>query len=294
MSVLPDPGFLIVQTLNGLQLSALLFLLSIGLSVVFGLMNFINLAHGTLFMIGAYLGLSTMRAFDSFWLALLLAPVGVALLGAALYVLLLRHMQRMDPMRQVLVTFGLVFVGFEAVVIVWGPLPHGIEVPPLLSGGSTVLGQVYPTYRLFVIALGVAVFLLLHLGLERTRLGAIVRAGVDDRAMVAALGIDVGRVFFFVFCLGCLLAGLAGVVAAPVFSIFPGMDMSVLILALIVVVLGGPGSLKGAGLGSLIIGVADTYGQVVAPELARVTIYALMAGILICRPAGLIPVRGAH
>ena len=292
--MLLDPAFLIVQTLNGLQLSALLFLLSIGLSVVFGLMNFINLAHGTLFMLGAYFALSAARAFDSFWLVLLVAPVGVAVVGGLLYLVLLRHMQRADPMKQVLVTFGLIFVGLESVMIVWGPLPHTIDVPDLLAGSSSVLGQVYPTYRLFIIALGLAVFLLLYLGLERTRLGAIVRAGVDNRTMVAALGIDIGLVFFLVFCLGCGLAGLAGVVAAPVFSIFPGMDMSVLILALIVVVLGGPGSLKGAGLGSLIIGIADTYGQVLVPELARVTIYALMALILIFKPAGLVPVRSGH
>ena len=292
--MLLDPGFLIVQTLNGLQLSALLFLLSIGLSVVFGLMNFINLAHGTLFMVGAYLALSVVRAFESFWLALLLAPLGVALIGGVLYLVLLRHMQRADPMKQVLVTFGLIFVGTETVDIIWGSLPHIIEVPAVLSGRGSVLGQVYPTYRLFIIALGVAAFLLLHLGLERTRVGAIVRAGVDDRTMVAALGIDIGRVFFLVFCLGCLLAGVAGVVAAPVLAIAPGMDMSVLILALIVVVLGGPGSLKGVALGALIIGIADTYGQVVLPELARVTIYALMALILLIKPAGLIPVRSEH
>ena len=292
--MLLDPGFLIVQTLNGLQLSALLFLLSIGLSVVFGLMNFINLAHGTLFMVGAYLALSAVRAFDSFWLALLLAPLGVALIGGLLYLVLLRHMQRADPMKQVLVTFGLIFVGIETVDIIWGSLPHIIDVPALLSGRGSVLGQVYPTYRLFIIALGVAAFVLLYLGLERTRVGAIVRAGVDDRTMVAALGIDIGRVFFLVFCLGCLLAGVAGVIAAPVLSIAPGMDMTVLILALIVVVLGGPGSLKGVALGALIIGIADTYGQVVLPELARVTIYALMALILLIKPAGLIPVRGGH
>ena len=292
--MLLDPGFLIVQTLNGLQLSALLFLLSIGLSVVFGLMNFINLAHGTLFMVGAYLALSAVRAFDSFWLALLLAPLGVALVGGLLYLVLLRHMQRADPMKQVLVTFGLIFVGIETVDIIWGSLPHIIDVPALLSGRGSVLGQVYPTYRLFIIALGAAAFVLLYLGLERTRVGAIVRAGVDDRTMVAALGIDIGRVFFLVFCLGCLLAGVAGVIAAPVLSIAPGMDMTVLILALIVVVLGGPGSLKGVALGALIIGIADTYGQVVLPELARVTIYALMALILLIKPAGLIPVRGGH
>ena len=257
-------------------------------------MNFINLAHGTLFMVGAYLALSVVRAFESFWLALLLAPLGVALIGGVLYLVLLRHMQRADPMKQVLVTFGLIFVGIETVDIIWGSLPHIIEVPALLSGRGSVLGQVYPTYRLFIIALGVVAFLLLYLGLERTRVGAIVRAGVDDRTMVAALGIDIGRVFFLVFCLGCLLAGVAGVVAAPVLSIAPGMDMSVLILALIVVVLGGPGSLKGVALGALIIGIADTYGQVVLPELARVTIYALMALILLIKPAGLIPVRSGH
>ena len=292
--LLLDPQFLIVQTLNGLQLSALLFLLSIGLSVVFGLMNFINLAHGTLYMLGAYLALSAVRAFDSFWVALLLAPLGVALIGALLYALLLRHMQRADPMKQVLVTFGLIFVGFDAVRMVWGRLPHTIATPEMFSGSVTVLGQIYPAYRLFIIGLGVAAFVLLYLGLERTRLGAVVRAGVDDRTMVSALGINVDLAFFAVFCLGCWLAGVAGVVAAPVFSIFPGMDMSVLILALIVVVLGGPGSLKGAALGSLIIGMADTYGQVVLPEYARVTIYALMAVILVFKPAGLIPARPAH
>ena len=292
--MLLDPAFLIVQTLNGLQLSMLLFLLSIGLSVVFGMMNFINLAHGTLYMVGAYLALSSVRWFDSYWAALALAPLGVALIGAVFYAVLLRHMQRQSPMRQVLVTFGLIFVGFDAVRMVWGALPHTIPIPEALDGSVTVLGEVYPTYRLFIIAVGLAVLAALYLGLERTRLGAIVRAGVDDRRMVAALGIDVERAFFLVFCIGCWLAGLAGVVSAPVFSIFPGMDMSILILTLIVVVVGGPGSLKGAVVGSLVIGMVDTYGQVLAPEFARVTIYALMAVVLLVRPHGLFPVSQAH
>ena len=292
--MLLDPAFLIVQTLNGLQLSMLLFLLSIGLSVVFGMMNFINLAHGTLYMVGAYLALSSVRWFDSYWAALALAPLGVALIGAVFYAVLLRHMQRQSPMRQVLVTFGLIFVGFDAVRMVWGALPHTIPIPETLDGSVTVLGEVYPTYRLFIIAVGLAVLVALYFGLERTRLGAIVRAGVDDRRMVAALGIDVERAFFLVFCIGCWLAGLAGVVSAPVFSIFPGMDMSILILTLIVVVVGGPGSLKGAVVGSLVIGMVDTYGQVLAPEFARVTIYALMAVVLLVRPHGLFPVSQAH
>ena len=294
LDLLQDPAFHVVQVLNGLQLSALLFLLSIGLSVVFGLMNFINLAHGTLYMLGAYLALSVVSVFDSFWAALVIAPIGVALIGAVLYALLLRHMQRADPMKQVLVTFGLIFVGFDAVRIIWGRLPQTIHPPDLLSGSVEIFGQIYPSYRLFIIGLGVAVLVALHYGLERTRLGAIVRAGVDDRTMVAALGINVERAFFVVFCLGCFLAGLAGVIAAPVFSIFPGMDMSVLILALIVVVLGGPGSLKGAALGSLLVGMVDTYGIVIMPQFARVTIYALMAVVLLFKPAGLVPVRTMH
>lgn len=292
--MLLNPEFLIVQTLNGLQLSALLFLVSIGLSVTLGLMNFINLAHGTLFMLGAYLALSIMRVYESFWISLFLAPLGVTALGGLLYVALLRHMQQADPMKQVLVTFGLIFVGFEMVDIVWGSLAHSIDVPLLLTGRSIVFGWVYPTYRLFIIAVGLVVFGLLYLGLERSRIGAIIRAGVDNRTMVAILGINMGPVFFFVFSLGCLLAGLAGVVAAPVFSIVPGMDMSVLILSLIAVVIGGPGSLKGVAVSALIIGMVDTYGQVIIPELARVTIYALMALILLIKPSGLIPIRNAH
>nr|VFJ46522.1 MAG: amino acid/amide ABC transporter membrane protein 1, HAAT family [Candidatus Kentron sp. FW]VFJ70859.1 MAG: amino acid/amide ABC transporter membrane protein 1, HAAT family [Candidatus Kentron sp. FW] len=286
-----DPSFLTIQFLNGLQLSALLFLLSIGLSVVFGLMNFINLAHGTLYMLGAYLGLTVVRLFDSYWMALLLAPLLVALLGALFYVLLLKRLQRESPMKQVLVTFGLIFVGFDAVRMIWGALPQTISVPNILSGSIDVFGEIYPIFRLFIIAVGFAAFILLYLGLEKTRIGAIIRAGVDDPVMVSALGINVELAFFAVFCLGCYLAGFAGVVAAPVFSLFPGMEMSVLILTMIVVVVGGPGSLWGAALGSLLIGMADTFGQVLFSEFASVTIYALMAIVLLLRPHGLIPAR---
>ena len=292
--MLLEPQFLIIQTLNGLQLSALLFLLAVGLSVVFGMMNFINLAHGTLYMLGAYLAVSVVSWFDSFWMALLLAPIGVAGVGAALYWLLLRRLATAEPMKQVLVTFGLIFVGFDVVRLIWGRLPYSVPVPDALAGSILVLGEIYPVYRLFIIALGLAVLIALGVGLACTRVGAIVRAGVDDRAMVAALGINVDATFFAVFCLGCYLAGLAGVVSAPVFSVFPGMDMSVLILALIVVVVGGPGSLKGAAVGALIIGMADTYGQVMMPEYARVTIYALMGAILLLRPSGLCPIRATR
>jgi len=286
-----DLPFLIVQLLNGLQLSMLLFLLAVGLSVVFGLMNFINLAHGTLYMFGAYFAVSVAKMSGSYWGAFLLAPIGVALIGAVFYKTILVRMQQDQPMKQVLVTFAMIFIGFDAVRMIWGNFPEVVPTPDIFSGSTTIFGETYPVYRLFIIGLGLAVMLLLYLGLERTRIGAIVRAGVDDPDTVVTLGINVRRVFFWVFCLGCYLAGLAGVVAAPVFSVFPGMDMATLILALIVVIVGGPGSLKGAVLGSLIIGMVDTFGQVLIPGFASVIIYALMALILLTRPHGLVSVR---
>ena len=286
-----DPIFLVIQILNALQLASLLFLLSVGLSVVYGLMNFINLAHGTLYMLGAVIGLTIVRESESFWLALLVAPVAIAFLAALLHILLLRRMQAVSPMKQVLVTFGLLFVGLDVVRYIWGDYTHAIEPPPLFSKSVLVFGELYPSYRLFVIAVGLLVFVVLYLGLERTRLGAVVRAGVDEREIAMSLGLNIELAFFVVFCLGCGLAGLAGVVAAPVFSVYPGMDMSILVLTLIVVVIGGPGSLRGAALGAFLIGFFETFGQVLLPSAASVIIYALMAVILLVRPGGLLPVR---
>ena len=286
-----EPTFLAIQFLNGLQLASLLFLLSVGLSVVYGLMNFINLAHGTLYMLGAYIGLTLARESGSFWLALVGAPLAIAALGALFHVLLLRRMQAASPMKQVLVTFGLIFIGLDSVRYIWGDYAHSIETPEIFSGSGQLLGEVYPSYRLFVIGLGLVVFVALYLGLERTRLGAVVRAGVDDREVAMSIGLNIELAFFIVFCLGCGLAGLAGVIAAPVLSVYPGMDMSILVLTLIVVGIGGPGSLKGAALGAFLIGMFETFGQVFLPALASVIIYALMAGVLLVRPGGLLPVR---
>tara|TARA_B100000749_G_scaffold135214_1_gene103920 strand:- start:647 stop:1552 length:906 start_codon:yes stop_codon:yes gene_type:complete len=286
-----EPTFLIIQLLNGLQLASLLFLLSVGLSVVYGLMNFINLAHGTLYMLGAYIGLTVARTTGSFWLAFVIAPLAVAMLGALFHVLLLRHMQNASPLKQVLVTFGLVFVGLDVVRYIWGNFSHSIDAPAIFSGPVTLLGEIYPSYRLFVIGLGLFVLVTLYFGLERTRLGAIVRAGVDNREVAMSLGLNINLALFIVFCVGCGLAGLAGVVAAPVLSVYPGMDMSILVMTLIVVVVGGPGSLKGAALGALLIGMFETFGQVFIPSLASVIIYAFMAFVLLVRPSGLLPVR---
>ena len=284
---------MLIQVLNGLQLAMLLFLLSVGLSVVFGLMNFVNLAHGTLFMLGAFVGLSAVQATGSFWLGLAAGTVAGGAAGGALYLLLLRRLQTESPLTQVLVTFGLIFIGLEVARIVWGDYAERLPGPALFSGSSVIFGITYPTYRLFVIGAGLLVAILLYLGLEKTRLGAIVRAGVDDRVMASALGIEIGRVFFFVFVLGSALAGFAGVVAGPVLSVYAGMDMGVLILALVVVVIGGPGSLPGAFLGALLVGMAETFGQVWLPEFAGMLLYAVMAAVLLLRPQGLLPVRRA-
>ncbi len=286
-------GFLLLQLLNGLEFAMLLFLLAVGLSVVFGLMNFINLAHGTLYMVGAFVGLAAAERVHSFWAALAAGPAAAAALGALFYALLLRRMQSASPIRQVLVTFGLIFVGIDAVRLVWGDYAQTLLAPSALGGSVAVFGEIYPAYRLFIIGLGLALALLLHLGLERTRLGAIVRAGVDDPVMAASLGVNVDRAFFFVFCLGCALAGLAGVVAAPVLEVYPGMDMAILIPTLIVVVVGGPGRLAGAFLGALLIGMAETFGAVLIPDFSSFMIYAVMALVLLLRPSGLLPARHA-
>lgn len=284
-------GFWIVQGLNALQFSMLLFLLSIGLTVIFGLLHFVNLAHGVLYALGAYAGWTVAHWTGSFWLALAVAPLAVALAGAGVWFGLVRRMRRAGPMNQVLVTFGLIFVFADLFSIFWGDIALGVAQPALLTGRAEFLGVVYPAYRLFVIGVGLLVMLALWLVLARTGVGAMIRAGVDNEMMAACLGIDVERLFFRVFVLGCALAGLAGIVAAPLLSVEPDMGAPILIPVLIVVVIGGLGSLKGAISGALIVGFIQTFGVVLAPQLASVLIYALLALVLILRPAGLFPAR---
>ena len=287
----PDLGFWTLQTLNALQLSMLLFLLSIGLTVIFGLMHFVNLAHGALYALGAYLAAS-VAATAGFWAALLIAPLGVAAVGVALYGGLIQRMRKSGPMAQVLVTFGLIFALLDLTRMIWGDLALAMAVPAALSGQVDLLGVTYPAYRLFIIALGATVFAALALVLARTQIGAMIRAGVDNDAMAACLGINVERLFFVVFCLGCARAGLAGAVAAPLLSVTPGMGLQILIPTLIVIVIGGLGSLKGAVAGSLIYGFVQTFGAVLAPQLASVLIYALLAAVLVIKPVGLFPAKG--
>ena len=278
---------LITEILNALQFSMTLFLLSIGLTIVFGLMKIVNLAHGTLYMLGAYLGLSIWTFSNSFWLAFFFAPLATALIGAILYSCLFKFIQRVAPMRQVLLTFGLIYVGLDSVRLLWGSMSHSISAPELLSNSIQIVGETYPTYRLFVIFVGLFVLVVLYFLLEKSKMGAMVRASVDDHETTQMLGINTNKILFYSFSLGCGLAGLAGVTVAPIVGVEAGMDMEVLVLTLIVVVVGGPGSLKGALVGSLLIGFIDTFGKVFFPELALITMYAAMALILIFKPDGM-------
>jgi len=289
--VLSDSGFWIIQALNSLQLAMLLFLLSVGLSVILGLMNFVNLAHGSLYALGAYLGYQIATTLGSFWLAFALAPLAVAAFGALLYVTLINRMRSAGPMNQVLVTFGLIFVLLDATRFLWGADQLGLTGDLPFPGGVTVLGQVYPAYRLFIIAVGAVVFVLLYLLLEHTRLGAEVRAGVDDAETASCLGINVELTFFAVFLIGCALAGLAGVIALPAFAAEPAMGMGILIQALVVVVVGGLGSLTGALLGSLLVAVTLTFGRVFIPDFAGILMFALLLAVLLLKPEGLLPAR---
>ena len=286
-----DSGFWVVQVLNSLQLAMLLFLLSVGLSVIFGLMNFVNLAHGSLYALGAFIGYSIASTLGSFWAALLLAPLAVAAIGALLYVTLINRLRAAGPMKQVLVTFGLIFVLLDTMRYLWGSDQLGLTETVPFTGSVELLGVSYPAYRLFIIAVGLIVFLALYLLLEHSRLGAEIRAGVDDAETASCLGLNVDGTFFAVFLVGCGLAGLAGVVALPAFSAEQGMGVAILIQTLIVVVVGGLGSLTGALVGSLLVAATLTFGRVLVPEFAGIIMYALLLLVLLFKPEGLFPAR---
>jgi branched-chain amino acid transport system permease protein len=300
---------LLVQSLNGLQLGILLFLVAAGLTLVFGVMDFINLAHGVQYMLGAYLGATLSAATGSFWLGLLLALPAALALGLLLEFLVFRHLYDRDHLSQVLATFGVILFLNQAIRAIWGTAPLQVPVPALLSGGVEVMpGLQYPVFRIAIILAGLATALLLWLLVERTKAGMLVRAGASNAPMVAALGVDIRRLFMLVFGFGAMLAGFAGVMAGPIFSVEPGMGDTVLILAFVVIVIGGIGSIRGAFIAALLVGVIDTVGKSLMPDLMRLfldpsaarqagaaiasmLIYIAMAAILAFRPAGLFPVR---
>jgi len=275
------------QALNGLAYGVLLFLLSVGLTLIFGMLDIVNLAHGSYYMLGAYAGLTLIAVTGNFWLALLVAPAAVALIGAGIERTCLRPLYRRGPLDQVLLTFGLIYVFEDLVKWVWSGRIRSIPTPALFSGSVQVLGATIPSYRLFVIAFGLAMAGALWALIEKTRLGAIIRAGVFDSEMTAGMGINIDRVFAGVFAFGAALAGLSGVIAGPIQSAYPPMGASILVPALIVVVVGGLGSLKGSLAGSLIIGQAETFGKVWLPGASMLMIYVVMALVLLFRPQGL-------
>jgi branched-chain amino acid transport system permease protein len=282
---------LVAQLLNGLVYGVLLFLMAAGLSLIFGLMNVVSLAHGSFFMLGAFFGLSIYNFTGSFWLALILAPVPVLIIGILIELLFLRPLYRRGHMDQVLLTFGFTFVFFDLVQTVWGRVVLRLPAPETLQGTVQIGLGVFSAYRLFLIGFGFAIALLLWLLLERSRIGAMVRAGVDNAQMAAGLGGNIPALFTGIFGVGVALAAIGGIAAGPVLGLYPGMDTEILIPAFIVIVIGGMGSLRGAFVGSLLIGIADTFGKAYFQSIALFLIYLAMAAVLLIRPQGLFGIK---
>lgn len=288
-----DATLLLVQTLNGLQLGVMLFLIAAGLTLVFGIMDLVNLAHGSLYMIGAYLTAALVPVLGGFLPALLVAIPATALVGMAVERLALGFLYRRSHLDQVLATFGLILFFNEAVRAIWGPRPIFMNVPEALSTTVEILpGTLYPAYRLAVLGVGLAAAAGLYLLIAHTRIGMLIRAGASNREMLGALGVDVRRLYTLVFGLGAGLAALAGAMTGPILAVQPGMGESVLILAFVVVVIGGVGSVRGAFAAALLVGLIDTFGRVLLPPaLATVSVYLLMAMVLAWRPRGLFGAR---
>lgn len=289
-----DAALFTEQLLNGVQLGVQLFLMAAGLTLVFGIMNMINLTHGSLYMIGAFVAAAFFGHTGSFLLALVIAVPATALAGALLEAAVLRHFYHRGHLDQVLVTFGLILVLNEIVKMIWGAVPVPLPVPQLLSGSVTLFADVtYPSFRLAILGVGAVVALGLYAVVAHTRIGMWVRAGASNRDIASAMGVNVELIFSLVFAAGAALAGLAGIMAGPINAVQVGMGEPVLILALVVTVIGGVGSIKGAFIAALMIGVVDTFGRVLLPPaLGSMMIFMLMAVILAWRPRGLFPVHG--
>jgi branched-chain amino acid transport system permease protein len=298
------------QVLNGLQLGVMLFLLAAGLTLVLGIMNLVNLAHGSLYMVGAFVAASVARVTGSYLLGLLAALPAAALVGMAVEVIALRRLYNRDHLDQVLATFGLILFFNEATRIIGGPRALFMDGPAWLSGTVELIpGAPYPAYRLAIIVVGVAVAGFLYWLTAHTRLGMLIRAGASNREMVGALGVDIKRLYTLVFGLGAMLAALAGVMAGPIYAVEVGMGEDILILTFVVIVIGGIGSIRGALVGALLVGLVDTLGRAFLPSLlklfaapatadgvgaslASMAIYIVMAAVLAWRPRGLFPAHG--
>ena len=288
----------------------MLFLLAAGLTLVFGIMDMINLAHGSLYMIGAYLMATLAQATGSFWAALPLALIATALVGAVLEVVLLRNLYERDHLTQVLATFAVILIANEAVRIIWGAQSLMLNAPAALTGPVRLPGGVqYASYRLAIIGVGVAVAICLYVLVTKTKIGMLVRAGASNREMALAMGVNIRSLFTAVFALGAALCALAGAMLGPILAVQVGMGENILILAFVVIVIGGIGSIRGAFVGALLVGAVDTMGRALlpiafakmfspqaasnlGPSLSSILIYVLMAAVLFFRPQGLFPARG--
>ncbi|BEV16968.1 branched-chain amino acid ABC transporter permease [Herbaspirillum sp. DW155] len=296
------------QVLNSLQFGVMLFLIASGLTLIFGVMNFVNLAHGSFFMIGAYVAAVAAGASGSFWLGLLVALPATAALGFLLEWLVFRRLYKKDHMVHVLATFAFILIFNDGVRMIWGPQPLPLNMPAAFAGPVNLFGLPYSSYRLLVMAVGMVVAVALYLLINRTRIGMWVRAGANNLEMVTAMGINIGLLFRLVFSFGLLLAALAGIMLGPLVAVQAGMGDDVLILAFVVVVIGGIGSVPGAAIGALIVGVVDTLGRSllpqlfalflsadaaasVGPALGSMMIYLVMIAVLFWRPSGLFPAR---
>jgi len=278
--------FWVVQTLNGISFGMLLFLLAAGLSLIYGLMKILNLTHGSFYLLGGYIGLVVVHKTGSFVLAVLGASCALAIVGVVMERFFLRRVH-LQELPQALLTFGFLFIFSDLATVIWGSNPQTMPKPAIFGASIQIGPFFYPSYRLFIIGFGLAVAALLWWLQEGTRVGAMVRASVDDEEVARALGINVSLLFTLVFALGAFLAALGGVMGGPIVGVYPGADFEVLLLGFVVVIIGGLGSLKGALAGSLIVGLLDNFGKVFFPEFALFTIFAPMALILAVRPAGL-------
>jgi branched-chain amino acid transport system permease protein len=301
-----DWNLLISQLMNGLQFGLLLFLLASGLTLIFGIMDFINLSHGSFYMIGAYFCGSIVAYTGSFLLGVLIGLVGVFVVGALVERFIARKLYRQDHLDQVLVTFGLILIFDTLVHLLWGASGMAIALPDILNGQLRLGSLVMPTYRLLIIFAGLLVAAILYILVTRTRLGMLIRAGASNRNMVEALGVNINRLFLIVFAFGAALAGLAGMLIAPITEASIGMGNDIIIIAFVVVIIGGIGSIKGAFYAAMILGLIDTmsrsyldallgltmsseYSETAAPALSAMLVYILMAGVLAFRPQGLFP-----
>lgn len=278
--------FLLVQTLNGISFGALLFLLASGLSLIYGVMKIVNIAHGSYFMLGAYIGLTVVLRTKSFFFATVVAAITIGVVGLLMERIFLRRFP-LQASPQMMLTLGFTLASRDIALLIWGGDPYTLPTPPFLVGSVEIFGVIFPAYRLFVIGIATLVAIALWAFNEKTLVGAKLRAAVDDHEMAGGVGLNVPLISGCMFGLGAFLAAFGGVMGGPIFGVYPGLDLELLSLGFVVVIVGGRGSLKGSAVGSILVGLVDNFGKAIVPELSYFTLFAPMAIVLAIRPTGL-------